>query len=108
MLFANHRGGGARPPGQAGAIVVVFTIPGCPACEDYIPQFQQVAGQYPTVQSYVIDASTQQGGPYADRFGVEATPTTMVLRNPTGAIKTEGALDIGAIHHLFGIAAAQR
>lgn len=100
MLFANRQG-------PARAIVVVFTIPGCPACEDYVPQFQRVAGQYPNVKSYVIDASTPQGGPYADHFDIQATPTTMVLRHPTGAIKTEGALHEADVHRLFGIAAAQ-
>ncbi len=100
MFSSNHK--------SRGAIVVVFTIPGCPACEDYMPVFRQIAGHFPGVQHYVIDASTPQGAPYADHFGIQATPTTMVLRNPVGAIKAEGLLRPVDVHQLFSIAAAQK
>ena len=37
-----------------------------------------------------------------------ATPTTMVLRRPVGAIKAEGALSLAQIRQLFSLAAQSR
>lgn len=90
------------------AIVVVFTMPGCPACEQYMPTFQAVANRFPHVPRYVIDAASPQGAPYADHYGIQGTPTTMVLRKPAGALRAEGLLAESHVQELFSIAAAQR
>lgn len=88
-------------------VIVVFAMKDCPACEEYMPRFQAVANQFAGRVPYqVLDANAPSAQAVADRFKIEATPTTMVLRRPTGAIKAEGSLSDADILRLFNIAAA--
>jgi len=91
---------------QARAIVVVFSQAGCPACDEYIPRFQAIAAAQP-IPWRVIDVGHRDAEDISDNYGIEATPTTMVLKKPTGAAKAEGALDDATIQQLFALAAAQ-
>ncbi len=94
---------------QFNVVVIVFTMPGCPACSEYVPRFQQVAQQFSgRVPSFVVDSNSQSGGPLADRLMVTATPTTLILRKPTGAIKAEGALPSEEVAQMFQFAAGVR
>lgn len=91
---------------NARCVVVVFAQEGCPACEEYVPRFQAVAAQYSAqVPSAIVDASDKRYEQIADTFQINATPTTLVLRKPTGAIKAEGSLPNTEISKLFAVAA---
>lgn len=86
-------------------VILVFAMKDCPACHEYMPRFQAVAGQFAGRVPYqILDANDPKAQQLADRFEIMATPTTMVLRRPTGAIKAEGALSDQDILHLFNIA----
>ncbi|UCC72070.1 MAG: thioredoxin family protein [Gemmatimonadota bacterium] len=92
---------------QYNVVVVVFIMEGCPACHEYVPRFQHIARQFGnTVPAFIVDANSPQGGPLADRFGIEATPTTMILRKPVGAIRAEGSLPDTEITEMFKFAGA--
>ena len=93
---------------QARCVIIVFVMKECPACHEYVPRFRQVAQQFSgKVPSVIFDVESPQGHPLADQFDIQATPTTMVLRRPLGAIKAEGALNNIDIQQLFTIAASQ-
>jgi thiol-disulfide isomerase/thioredoxin len=91
---------------QYNVVVVVFVMEGCHACAEYAPRFQQVARGFPAVPAFIVDANSPQGGPLADRFMVEATPTTMILRKPSGAVRAEGALPSEEVAEMFKFASA--
>jgi thiol-disulfide isomerase/thioredoxin len=94
---------------QYNVVVVVFVMEGCPACHAYVPVFQNVARQFSdSVPSFIVDANSAQGGPLADRFMIAATPTTMILRKPAGALRAEGALPEAEVAEMFKFAAAHR
>jgi thiol-disulfide isomerase/thioredoxin len=79
----------------------------CPACHEYMPRFQAIASQFAGRVPYqILDADSPANRQVAERFDIEATPTTMVLRRPVGAIKAEGSLGDPEILRLFNIAAA--
>ncbi len=86
-------------------VVLVFAMPECPACEEFVPRFRQIAGQYPQVKSYVLDISQPVPWKLADQYGVNATPTMVVARRPRGMVKWEGAVPDREIHRALGIAA---
>ena len=89
---------------QPNAVVVVFAMQQCPACSDYMPRFKAIASQFPQVPHQVLDANAPGVQGLADRFQIQATPTTMVLRRPVGAIKAEGSLPDADIQRLFVLA----
>lgn len=96
-------------------VVLVFAMHGCPACDHYLPRFtseaaalsRQLAGQgtafviNPETQPppgvipvLVFDAAAEDADvqKLADRFGVQATPTTVVAARGPGSFKVEGSL----------------
>ena len=98
-------------PGQglanANAVIIVFVMPGCGACELYKPTFIAAAERYKArVPAYVMDVTTPAGAQVADAYGVVATPTTMVLRRGNGAIRADGAQSPQSIDQLFQVAVA--
>lgn len=96
---------GQNPAANANAVIVVFAMRECPACADYMPRFQAVAGQFAGRVPYqILDANAPDVQELANRFDIAATPTTLVLRRPAGAIKAEGSLSDGEILRLFNIA----
>ena len=87
-------------------IVVVIVMQGCPACHEYLPTVQQAAARHPRVQVHVIDAGSGDPNVKAlvERYNVNLTPTTLVLRRPSGFVKSEGALDPGQLESLMQLA----
>lgn len=79
---------------QARVVVAVFVMEGCPACHDYLPRFQQVADPYmkagvPVIVYNAEDPNVQQ---LADRWDIQATPTTVIALRGPGMIKEEGSM----------------
>ena len=82
-------------------VVAVFTMKGCGACEDFMPRFQRIAraprpelrnlsfAHYLPMPYY--DVNDKRYDALCNRFGVLYTPTTLVLRRPTGIKRFETA-----------------
>jgi thioredoxin-like negative regulator of GroEL len=89
-------------------VVVVFTIAGCEACEEYKPRFRRLAQHYqPYVPIMMFDANDPQCTDLANRLKVHAVPATFVLRRPTGLIRIEGGIPDSQIAWLLGVAARE-
>lgn len=59
--------------------IIVWTQDGCPACEEYMPKFMEIAQQYMKCLPVIIaDVSMFPGA--ADAFRVQSTPLTMITR----------------------------
>ncbi len=85
----------SRPMDLSGynVVVVVFAMKGCPACADYEPRIRAAAQRYaPWVPTLVLDANDQHHDSMCTLYGVKFTPTTLILRRPTGVLKWESAL----------------
>lgn len=84
------------PPG-ARVVVVVVTMPGCPACHEYLPRVQEIAPSYQRVVPIVyLSADDQRPAVQAwmDQYRVEAVPATLILRRRSlggGVWKLDGA-----------------
>jgi thioredoxin-related protein len=105
-------------------IVVVFGLEGCPACADYTPRLLDRLRQRDNANDFFVYQGALEnkipvlfydGGSedekvqaFADRYKVNAMPTTLVLRRGTGVLKAEGALDDGRINALLGLAKMYR
>lgn len=88
---------------QVKPAVFVFAQAGCGACEDYLPRFNGVVqSERPScpVGTYDLakDAHAQE---FANRLGVQATPTTVVMDSRGRLHKFVGALAEGAIRQLL-------
>ena len=85
--------------------VLVFLQDGCPACHDFTPRIGRLGGPYRARGLPIerIDINSPQGKALAKRFGVDATPTTVVLRGP-GSFKMVGAVDDASISQLLAAA----
>lgn len=80
--------------------VVVFGMPGCPHCDDYVPVFRQVAARWPRVASWAVDAT--QYPDQADFYRISETPTTLVLRyGSLVGYPRVGALDPAEVDEIF-------
>ena len=90
-------------------VVIVFTLPGCGHCSEFLPRFKaraaRVVGQVPI---HVVNADAPQHTALAERLGVTATPAMYVLRHPTGMLKLEGAVTDAEIDALLSVALAYR
>lgn len=102
-------------------LIAVFAMPDCGHCEEYLPRFTKKVkelghpfliytagsdvppGVIP-VLVYNVAVNNVDVQRFADRFQISATPTTLVLRNPIGTFKAEGALDNRQIEALLGLA----
>lgn len=86
-------------------IVVVFAMPDCPACEDYVPRFLRYAAPYQQagipVFVYNVASEDPKLQEFADRYKVQVTPTTLVLPRGQGHLKVEGGLPDAAIDRLL-------
>jgi thiol-disulfide isomerase/thioredoxin len=86
-------------------IVVVFAMPDCPACEEYLPRFLARAEAYRKagVPVFVYDVSSEDPklNAFADRYKIRATPTTLVLPRGAGMLRAEGALPDASIEVLL-------
>lgn len=95
-------------PQTSPIVVVLFTLEGCPACEEYKPRFEKIAAAYkdrfPIVRA---DANDEKYADLAERLQVSSVPVTYVLRRPTGLIKVEGSVPDSQIAWLLNIAARE-
>lgn len=93
---------------NARVVVVVFTIDGCGACQEYKPRFQRIAKDYQrAVPIFMMDANDPRSADLATRLNVTNVPVTFVLRKPTGMIKAEGSIPDSQIAWLLGVAARE-
>ena len=107
---------------HAKAVIIVFVMEGCGACEEYLPRFKaQVAaarrqghrinfyedGTVPAghVAVVVYDAASPDPSIQAigDRFAVQGTPSTVVLPRGPGAFKVEGGVTDSQIRWILGL-----
>ena len=89
-------------------VVVLFTIPGCEACEEYKPRFRRIAQHYQNqFPIFMLDANDPKNADLATRLNVMAVPASFVLRRPTGMVRVEGAIPDQQIAWLFGLAARE-
>lgn len=107
-------------------VILVFAMPGCPACHEYLPRLQmQVKGFQKLGQPLVYyephmvtadgdvpivivdstspDPSVQR---VADQYQVHALPTTILMPKVGHPAKFEGALDDQQIYELLNVALA--
>jgi thioredoxin-like negative regulator of GroEL len=102
MFLARHMVNDSR------VVVVLFTIAGCEACEEYKPRFQRVARNYQQhVPIVMLDANDPRCADLAQRLNVMNVPATFALRRPTGMIRIEGAIPDSQIAWLLSIAARE-
>jgi thioredoxin-like negative regulator of GroEL len=85
--------------------VIVFAQQGCPACTEFMPRIGRLSGPYRArgLALQPVDINSPQGHALAKRFGVDATPTTVVLRGP-GSFKMVGAVGDEQIAQLLAAA----
>ncbi len=92
---------------MAAPAVFLFHASGCPACHQYMPVFQhgvqRLRGQVP-IGVYDLEAD-RHGRRLAEKLGVRATPTTIVMSSRGTLVKREGLLDSRTLAGL--LAAAQ-
>jgi hypothetical protein len=106
---------------RVNAVLIVFAMPGCGACEDYLPRFQRQLEGFQrlghrfvyhstgkpiapkTIPVLIYDAtSTDQGiQALADQYGVSGMPTTVLITRGRGSSKHEGSLDDGEIYDVL-------
>lgn len=110
-----------QPLDDTNALIIVFAMHGCPACEDFLPRFiQQVDGFQQLGHPFVIHAVGQQLQPgqipvaiydsnsrdpelqkLADFYQIQNLPSTMLLSKRGQFHKHEGALDDSQIYSLL-------
>ncbi len=107
-------------------IVLVFAMPECGACEEYTPRLLKRVnafkrsghpfvvyksgmslneGQIP-IFLYNVASDGKGVQALADQYKIEATPTTLVLVRPEGALRLEGAINDAQIDHVLTSASA--
>lgn len=106
---------------QAKVVILVFAMPGCPACHDYLPRIYnhidaaQKAGNMivlyqenmivPAHVIPVVVVNSQSGDPalqkLCDQHDITALPTTIVLPRWGMPMRYDGALDDAGIHKMF-------
>lgn len=98
-------------PPDAKVVVVVISMDGCPACQDYVPRVEGLAGAYRRagVPIIYLDAADQRPAvqEWMDQYQVTATPTTLILRRHElggGVWKSEGTQDDRSIKQALDFA----
>lgn len=107
-------------------LIMVFAMPGCPACHEYLPKLErQVEGfkklGHPfivyqngmalpprSIPVVIIDSTTKDGEVQAllDQHGIANLPTTILIPRTGYPAKYEGALDDNQIYQLLNAAVA--
>lgn len=111
---------------QTNILILVFAMPGCSACHEYLPKLQKQIvgyqklghpfvlweiggtlkpGQIPVV---ILDSTTQDAEvqALADKHQITGLPTTVLLPKVGYPAKFEGALSDGQIYELLNTAVA--
>lgn len=81
------------------ALILVFGMEGCPACEAYLPKFRAVAGRHPRVPAYAAESNEQSAA--ADRFGVRVTPSTFLTSYGRVLLSFPGEGTVADLEKLF-------
>lgn len=96
-------------------ILVIVTMDGCPACEEYKPVFAEVATRYQNAPGLqIIDLDANDPDPEVQRWmnqhKVEGVPCVLVMRRNElggGVWKSEGTQDRAFTEQTFAFAAQQ-
>lgn len=90
-------------PRQVKPAVFVFAQAGCGACEEYVPRFNGVVrSARPSCPVGTYDlAKDRHAQEFANRLGVQATPTTVVMDSHGHLHRFVGALADSAIRQLL-------
>jgi thiol-disulfide isomerase/thioredoxin len=106
-------------------IMLVFGLPGCGACEDYVPRLKAQAREFEDIDIfdesvskskrkvkakagtlpvfiYNVDAQDPELQALADQYEIRAMPTTIVLVRPSGALRYEGPISDKQINYVLG------
>lgn len=59
--------------------ILVWTQEGCPACDQFMPKFLEIAKEYSGCLPIIV-ANVEQFPGAADVFRVQSTPTAMITR----------------------------
>ena len=104
--------------GNTRVLLVVFAMPGCGACDEYIPKFlrkvkahgapfrvmdadaQAAPGEIP-VMLYDAASENKELQEFADSLGITATPTTCLMTRRAGTVKIEGAVPPAEVDQLL-------
>jgi thiol-disulfide isomerase/thioredoxin len=86
--------------------VFVFIQEGCPACHDYMPKFDRAAAERPdvVVGRYDLAAPDPRVAEFAEKLGVKATPTTVVMTSRGTFQRHVGSLPVAQIKALLDAA----
>jgi thiol-disulfide isomerase/thioredoxin len=111
---------------QTKVVIVVFAMPSCPACHDYLPRlYKQVEGfqklgaplfvyeegtlippKSIPVMVYDVTAQNDSVQAFANQWKVENLPTTILLPKVGFPARYEGALSNDDIYNLLNAAVA--
>lgn len=91
------------------AVVLVFHMKGCDACEEYVPRFRRISKDYKArVPILILDVDSPEAAPYADQYKVTEMPSTIVLtRSGHGAFKASGNMENTEIIKVLNYAAGK-
>lgn len=67
--------------------VMRFTAPWCELCDEYLPIFSKVMGDYPDVQVSSFDIETDDGVEMASDHGIRGVPTTIIFKEGEYSVK---------------------
>ena len=93
-------------------VIMVFTLQGCGACEEYLPRLQRAAQAMlrQGLMVLVYDAADTRPDVQAlmDQYEINATPTTLLLVRGPGSLKFEGSITDQQIAQVLATAATAR
>jgi thiol-disulfide isomerase/thioredoxin len=83
-------------------VVTVFIQNGCGACHAFMPVFHAVVDPFRTeMDVHVVNISTHAGQALANRWGIQATPTTLVQTRRNTEVRRVGAIEPRALQALL-------
>jgi thiol-disulfide isomerase/thioredoxin len=89
-------------PAHVNTIIIVFAMDGCGHCDEFKPRFRRIARSYPDVGALVVDANEGEANALAQKYGIDGTPTMLIMRKGTAqTYKVDGAVSDAAIHNAF-------
>lgn len=81
--------------------VFVFAQHGCPACDEFLPRFKQLAGGAPFPVGVYHLGDGGRGDELATALKINATPTTVVMTRGGKFLKKVGAIADRALQTLL-------
>jgi thioredoxin 1/thioredoxin 2 len=71
-------------------LLLVFWKPHCPGCERTEPMVAQLEKEYPAFQVLRINTDLKENRPIHDQYGIQGTPTLIVVEKGKVLGKNEG------------------